>query len=151
VRVLLDEQLPRQLGPSLIGHEVRTVQQESWAGLKNGELLDRAEAAGFGALVAVEAAEVDAPQSGDATLGIGRTDARQHRDDLNCGLQVRRERVAVAAVLDPPRVLAVNVLPRRVGESNAPRFHRDRSCLRTSAASVSRPAVTSAWDWVKAA
>jgi hypothetical protein len=51
VRVLLDEQLPRQLGPSLIGHEVRTVPQESWAGLKNGELLDRAEAAGFGALV----------------------------------------------------------------------------------------------------
>jgi hypothetical protein len=50
VRVLLDEQLPRQLGPFLIGHEVRTVQQESWAGLKNGELLDRAEAAGFGAL-----------------------------------------------------------------------------------------------------
>jgi hypothetical protein len=49
--VPLDEQLPRQLGPSLIGHEVRTVSQESWAGLKNGELLDRAEAAGFGALV----------------------------------------------------------------------------------------------------
>jgi Domain of unknown function (DUF5615) len=51
VRLLLDEQLPRQLAPSLIGHEVRTVQQESWAGLKNGELLDRAEAAGFGALI----------------------------------------------------------------------------------------------------
>jgi hypothetical protein len=26
----------------MIGHEVRPVQQESWAGLKNGELLDRA-------------------------------------------------------------------------------------------------------------
>ena len=52
VRVLLDEQLPpRQLGPYLIGHEVRTVQQEPWAGRKNGELLDRAEATGFGALV----------------------------------------------------------------------------------------------------
>jgi len=48
VRVLLDEQLPRQLAAYLIGHEVRTVQQESWAGLKNGALLDRAEAAGFG-------------------------------------------------------------------------------------------------------
>jgi hypothetical protein len=51
VRVLLDEQLPRQLGPYLTGHEVRTVQQESRAGLKNGDLLDRAEAAGFAALV----------------------------------------------------------------------------------------------------
>ncbi len=47
VRVLLDEQLPRQLAPYLVGRDVRTVQQESWAGLKNGELLVRAEAAGF--------------------------------------------------------------------------------------------------------
>ena len=51
MRVLLDEQLPRQLGPYLVGHEVRTVQQESWAGLKNGELLGRAESAGFKALL----------------------------------------------------------------------------------------------------
>ncbi len=47
MRVLLDEQLPRQIGPYLIGHEVRTVQQESWAGMKNGTLLTEAEAAGF--------------------------------------------------------------------------------------------------------
>jgi len=33
VRVLLDEQLPRQLVPLLIGHDVRTVQQQGWAGL----------------------------------------------------------------------------------------------------------------------
>jgi hypothetical protein len=51
VRVLLDEQLPRQLAPLLTGHEVRTVQQQSWAGLKNGQLLDAAEAAGFTVLV----------------------------------------------------------------------------------------------------
>jgi len=47
VRILLDEQLPRQLAPYLIGHDARTVQQESWAGLKNGVLLTSAEAAGF--------------------------------------------------------------------------------------------------------
>jgi hypothetical protein len=47
VRILLDEQLPRQLAPYLVGHEVRTVKQEAWAGLKNGALLTRAEAAGF--------------------------------------------------------------------------------------------------------
>jgi hypothetical protein len=51
VRVLLDEQLPRQLVSYLVGHEVRTVQQESWAGLKNGVLLIRAEAAGFSVLL----------------------------------------------------------------------------------------------------
>ena len=47
MRILLDEQFPRQLAPYLVGHDVRTVQQESWAGLKNGALLSEAEAAGF--------------------------------------------------------------------------------------------------------
>ena len=51
MRVLLDEQLPRQLASLLTGHDVRTVQQQSWAGLKNGQLLDAAEAAGFTVLV----------------------------------------------------------------------------------------------------
>ena len=51
MRVLLDEQLPRQLSPFLAGHTVRTVQQESWAGLKNGALLKAAEAADFTVLV----------------------------------------------------------------------------------------------------
>jgi len=51
VRVLLDEQLPRQLAPYLIGHDVRTVQEESWAGLENGALLTKAEAAGFSVFV----------------------------------------------------------------------------------------------------
>jgi hypothetical protein len=47
VRVLLDEQLPRQLAQELLGHEVRTVQQQDWAGLGNGELSRRAGDAGF--------------------------------------------------------------------------------------------------------
>jgi hypothetical protein len=47
VRVLLDEQLPRQLAPHLVGHEVTTVQQQGWAGLKNGDLLKQAETAGL--------------------------------------------------------------------------------------------------------
>ena len=51
MRVLLDEQLPRQLAPYLVGHEVRTVQQESWAGLTNGALLDQADAKGFAVLL----------------------------------------------------------------------------------------------------
>ena len=47
MRILLDEQLPRQLAGYLIGHEVRTVKQQAWAGLKNGALLTQAEVAGF--------------------------------------------------------------------------------------------------------
>jgi predicted nuclease of predicted toxin-antitoxin system len=54
VRVLLDESLPRQLAPELPSHEVRTVAQQGWKGLKNGALLARAAAAGFQALVTVD-------------------------------------------------------------------------------------------------
>lgn len=51
MRVLLDEQLPRQLARELSGHEVRTVQQQGWAGLANGELLRRAAETGFDVFV----------------------------------------------------------------------------------------------------
>lgn len=47
MRVLLDEQLPRHLARDLVGHQVRTVQQEGWAGVKNGDLLQRAADRGF--------------------------------------------------------------------------------------------------------
>lgn len=54
MRVLLDEQLPRQLVPELTGHEVRTVQQQGWAGLTNGELLRRAADEGLEVLLTAD-------------------------------------------------------------------------------------------------
>ena len=54
MRVLLDEQLPRQLAPELIGHEVSTVQRQGWAGLKNGELLRRTAERGFQVFVTAD-------------------------------------------------------------------------------------------------
>jgi len=39
VRILIDECLPRELIIALVGHDVRTVSQEGWAGLTNGRLL----------------------------------------------------------------------------------------------------------------
>jgi hypothetical protein len=42
VRVLFDENLPHDLISELGGHEVVTVQELGWAGIKNGELLRRA-------------------------------------------------------------------------------------------------------------
>lgn len=52
--LLPDEQLPRQLARHLIAHDVRTVQQQGWAGLKNGELLKRAKDAGFAVFVTAD-------------------------------------------------------------------------------------------------
>ncbi|HEY8872213.1 MAG TPA: DUF5615 family PIN-like protein [Stellaceae bacterium] len=54
MRILLDEQLPRQLARQLVGHEVRSVQQQGWAGLANGELLRRAAADMFDVFVTAD-------------------------------------------------------------------------------------------------
>jgi hypothetical protein len=54
VRILLDENLPRQLRHHLPGHHVRTVRQQRWTGVKNGELLRRAALAGFDVLVTAD-------------------------------------------------------------------------------------------------
>jgi predicted nuclease of predicted toxin-antitoxin system len=54
VRILLDEQLPRQLARHFVGHEVRTVQQQGWAGLGNGELLRHAAADMFDVFVTAD-------------------------------------------------------------------------------------------------
>ena len=53
MRVLLDEQVPRDLAVELTGHEVHTVGQEGWKGLENGELLVRASGK-FEALISMD-------------------------------------------------------------------------------------------------
>ena len=43
MRLLLDECVPKRLKRELSGHEVRTVQEAGWAGVKNGALLRGAD------------------------------------------------------------------------------------------------------------
>jgi len=43
LRILLDENLDWRLGRDLLGHAVESVPLIGWAGLKNGELLARAQ------------------------------------------------------------------------------------------------------------
>lgn len=47
MKVLLDECVPVQVRNALVGHSVFTAQQMGWAGIQNGDLLARAEHAGF--------------------------------------------------------------------------------------------------------
>lgn len=54
MRILPDEQLPRQLAREISRHRVRTVQQQGWAGMGNGELLRRAAAEGFEVFVTAD-------------------------------------------------------------------------------------------------
>ena len=53
MRVLLDECVPRALRNDIPGHEVKTVAEVGWAGVKNGELL-RLAAAEFDLLITVD-------------------------------------------------------------------------------------------------
>jgi hypothetical protein len=53
MRVLLDECVPRALRSDISGHEVKTVADAGWAGVKNGELL-RLAVAEFDVLITVD-------------------------------------------------------------------------------------------------
>ncbi len=44
MRILLDESLPRRLRSIFAGHEVVTVVEAGWSGVKNGDLLQLAAA-----------------------------------------------------------------------------------------------------------
>ena len=51
MKALLDENMPHKLRHALPNVDLVTVQYLGWSGLKNGELLDKAEAADFDVLV----------------------------------------------------------------------------------------------------
>ena len=53
-RVLLDHCVPRPFGNSLIDCIVSTAAEMDWAELKNGEMLDAAQAAGFDVLITAD-------------------------------------------------------------------------------------------------
>lgn len=80
MRILLDECLPAELADELTGHEVRTVQQEGWAGFENGELLAVA-AASFSALLTVDK-RLQYQQRIPPTLMVVTIRARANRIDV---------------------------------------------------------------------
>jgi hypothetical protein len=51
MRLLLDENLPRRLIADFSGHEVFTVREKGWQGLKNSDLLKQMVNHGFDALL----------------------------------------------------------------------------------------------------
>ena len=53
MKILLDECIDRRFAKEIEGHEVVTVPQAGWAGIKNGELLTRAQTQ-FDAFVTVD-------------------------------------------------------------------------------------------------
>ena len=54
MRILFDHNAPRQLRPHLLGHDVDVAEERGWATLANGELLDRAEEAGYEVVITAD-------------------------------------------------------------------------------------------------
>ena len=54
MKILFDNGAPNPIARSLIGHEVTFARQIGWAELENGELIDRAEEAGFEVLLSTD-------------------------------------------------------------------------------------------------
>ncbi len=54
MKVLLDEGVPRQLAKHLPDHDVTTVPEAGWSGVKNGTLLGLIEAAGYRAFLSCD-------------------------------------------------------------------------------------------------
>ncbi|HXE51942.1 MAG TPA: DUF5615 family PIN-like protein [Tepidisphaeraceae bacterium] len=54
MKLLIDENLPHELRHLLQGHDVFTVSYMGWNGIQNGELLARAAANGFDALLTLD-------------------------------------------------------------------------------------------------
>ena len=46
--------MPRRFGALIVGHDVSTVRDQGWLGLRNGVLLRAASAAGFDALITAD-------------------------------------------------------------------------------------------------
>lgn len=54
LRILVDESMPRQFASEVLGHEVSTVREQKWLGLRNGVLLRAAVSAGFQVLITAD-------------------------------------------------------------------------------------------------
>lgn len=70
MKVLLDEMLPVGVAQLLDGHDVTTVKAAGFAGLKNGELLRRAAAAGYDVLMTADRNLPDQQNIGATRLAV---------------------------------------------------------------------------------
>ena len=81
MRILFDNGAPRQLRSRLFGHVVEEAREHGWDGLSNGDLLDRAEEAGFEVLITTDQAIRYQQNMSNRQGGGGRLD--EHRMALH--------------------------------------------------------------------
>lgn len=105
MRLLLDEYVPKRLRRELPGHEVRTVHEAGWAGIRNGALL-RVAAGAFDVMLTVDQGVKHQQNLAGLRMAVLiMVAASNDIDDL---------RPLIPAVLDALRTLQVGEI-RRVG------------------------------------
>ena len=100
MRILLDESLPRDLAQFITGHNVSTVRDAGWSGIKNGKLL------------ALAATRFDAFVTADRNLEF-----QQNLAKLPIAVVVlvcRRTRIQNIVPLIPELIKLLNHLPSKV-------------------------------------
>jgi len=70
MRVLFDQGTPLAIRNALLDHSVRTVREQGWSTLSNGELLRVAEEAGFEVLLATDTNPPHQQNLKDRTLAV---------------------------------------------------------------------------------
>jgi len=70
MRILLDENLNWRLERFLPGHACSSVPRIGWAGVKNGQLLQQAAAAGFEALISMDGSLATQQNLGQLSIAI---------------------------------------------------------------------------------
>lgn len=68
--ILFDQGTPAPLRDHLIGHTVDTAFERGWSNLRNGELLDRAEADGYRLLITTDQSLRHQQRLGHRRLGV---------------------------------------------------------------------------------
>ncbi|KQW44614.1 MULTISPECIES: DUF5615 family PIN-like protein [unclassified Roseateles] len=104
MRLLLDECVPARLARALDGHEVRTVVQMGWSGVKNGQLLALA-GGDFDALITVD--QNLRYQRHEASLPLVVIVLEAHSNQLTALLRLVPELQATLAELGPRRFLRI--------------------------------------------
>ena len=104
MRILLDESLPIELASELPGHDIISVHQMGWLGLKNGELLARAT----GRFEVMLTADQNLPYQQNLTrlpIGVVVVVARSNRIETLCPLIPRV--LAALSTIEPRTLVRV--------------------------------------------
>ena len=74
MHILFDNGTPRQLRLRLFGHVVEEARERGWDAFSNGDLLDRAEEAGFEVLITTDQGHPASAEHVEQACGRGRFD-----------------------------------------------------------------------------